>query len=150
MRITKEITKEEAKELIREIRFDVAKRFVLNPFSLLTNFMDDSIPIDGEIAELEEVQTGMGTNNIWAVLKIDGLNFYLRTAWSDFEYIIYPSESNTVIIEYNGAWNGLGRQNVLPEPLATFNWSGARIETSLIDGPITWDEYKKARIKEGI
>ena len=158
MKIMKEMTKAEALDLIQVIRTDIARNFLYQgetndengePITW-ANIQDMKTRLNGDICDLEEYQSGMGGNNIEAHVEIEGEWFFLKTAWSNFGYEIFEAEDGRFFIVYDGAWNGLQAQNVLPKPLATFAWTDSKIESSLSEGVVSWDEYKEIRKEKGL
>ena len=157
MRIYKIMSEENGEQLLQAIRTDIAKRFMYQGETNdadgnhieWANIQDVKTCLNGEICDLEEFQSGMGGNNIEARVISNENQFILITAWSGFKYELVE-DADCWFISYEGAWNGLCAQNVLPKPLAVMNWQGSKIESSLSDRPVSWDEYKEIRKAKGL
>jgi hypothetical protein len=66
----------------------------------------------------------------------------IETALSGFCYEIEFLDSE-VRVTYDGAYNGLGQQEILPEVLKTLDWSEGKVESTF--GYFWWEEYQELR-----
>lgn len=101
-----------------------------------------------EIISEQEFNIGDGYTQSYAVCNITGNYCNITTALSGFQYLLKIVNKDDIEIEYEGAWNGLGRQEILPLSLKELKWGGARVNTTLKDEEITYEEYKKIREDE--
>ena len=63
----------------------------------------------------------------------------IETFWSKFRYTIYQRKG-LVTVKYEGAYNGLLAQNLLP-PLTPIDLENEVVTTSLKGGKLTYKEY---------
>lgn len=154
MLLTKQLTNKEGKELMFQIRKELADLFfysgkTINEKSEHITWADISQPdvfLSGEFCLLSEYQRGMGSNNIYATIRASVFHVYIKTAWSNFVYQLGETYGEDYIIAYEGAWNGLGRQNVLPPCLQDYDWSGGFVrQTTLTNKTLSYEEYAKFR-----
>lgn len=125
---------------------------IIKTFKGKKNEVIDSINrwLDGDNVEAitnHEFNIGDGYTQSHALCNIDGNYCDIITALSDFQYH-FEVDGDDIKIEYDGAWNGLGKQEILPLALKGLNWEGAKVKTSLKDEEITYEEYKKIREDE--
>lgn len=153
MYIRKRMTTEEGIALLQQIRNEIADSFLY--LGKTTDSTATDIPwadisdldvfLSGEFCLLEENQRGMGSNNIYAKIKATDDFVGIVTALSSFYYEVSLSEEDGAYIIYDGAFHGLGAQNVLPKCLQKFDWTGAEITSSLSDVVLTFEEYISIR-----
>jgi hypothetical protein len=74
---------------------------------------------------------------------------YIKTATSGFLYALKAKENNDMKIIYQGAWYGLGKQEIIPEFLKDIDWTNSRVTTtSLSKVDLNFKEYKRIREEE--
>lgn len=83
---------------------------------------------------------GDGYTDALAFCSIDENSMSYRTAWSHF---VYAADIETGLLVYEGAYNGLSAQEILPECLKKMDWKHADVESSL--GEYIYEDYVELR-----